>query len=152
MNIRRVYPIRHTRNKWKIPLFCKHMCNENCNILIISNNSNQYILLENPDYVDGKCSYYNKLTSSNIKISTFNINNPQGDMGELYYSDMKVILDKSFIVSVYFPLSYVFEVVISAPNENDGFTLKELLYSIKNLYELIYEEEEETAEAPGAHP
>ena len=145
MNIRRVYPIRHTRNKWKIPLFCKHMCNENCNILIISNNSNQYILLENPDYVDGKCSYYNKLTSSNIKISTFNINNPQGDMGELYYSDMKVILDKSFIVSVYFPLSYVFEVVISAPNENDGFTLKELLYSIKNLYELIYEEEEETA-------
>jgi hypothetical protein len=74
------------------------MCNENCNILIISNNSNQYILLENPDYVDGKCSYYNKLTSSNIKISTFNINNPQGDMGELYYSDMKVILDKSFIV------------------------------------------------------
>ena len=145
MNIRRVYPIRTTRTRWKIPLLCKHTCNENCNILIIGNNSNQYILLENPDYIEGKCSLYHKLTLTNIKISTFDINNPQGDMGELYNSNTKVILDNSFIVSVYFPLSNVFEVIISTPNENDGFTLKELLYSIRNLYELIYEGEEETA-------
>ena len=145
MSIRRVYPIRTTRNKWKIPLFCKHICNENCNILLISNDSHQYILLENPDFINGKCSFYDKLTPSNIKISTFNINNPYGDMGELYWPDMKVILDNSFIISIYFPLSNVFEVVISNPNENQGFTLRELLYSIKNLYELIYEGEEETS-------
>jgi len=121
------------------------MCNENCNILIVGNNLDQYVLLENPDYIDGKCSLYNKLSPTNINISTFNINNPQGDMGELYNYNTKVILDNSFVVSVYFPLSNVFEVIISTPNENEGFTLKELLYSIKNLYELIYEGEEETA-------
>lgn len=145
MSIRRVYPIRTTRDKWKIPLFCNHICDENCNILLVSNNSHQYILLENPDYIDGKCSMYNRITASNIKISTFDINSPKGDMGALYNPDMKVILDNSFIVSVYFPLSSVFEVVISTPNDTEGFTLKELLYSIKNLYELIYEGEEETA-------
>ena len=145
MSIRRVYPIRTTRNKWKIPLFCNHICNENCNILLVSNNSHQYILLENPDYINGKCSSYGKITPSGIKISNFDINNPRGDMGNLYYPDMKVILDNSFIVSVYFPLSSVFEVIISTPNDTQGFTLKELLYSIKNLYELIYEGEEETA-------
>lgn len=145
MSIRRVYPIRTTRNKWKIPLFCNHICNESCNILLVSNNSHQYILLENPDYIDGKCSMYNKIAPSNIKISTFDINNPKGDMGALYNPDMKVILDNCFIVSIYFPLSSVFEVVISTPNDTEGFTLKELLYSIKNLYELIYSGEEETA-------
>ena len=59
MSIRRVYPIRTTRSRWKIPLFCNHICNESCNILLVSNNSHQYILLENPDYIDGKCFYSN---------------------------------------------------------------------------------------------
>lgn len=145
MVVTRVYPIRTTRKQWAIPLFCYHNCNENCNIIIVSNNSHQYLLLENPDYNNGKCSFDNKLKSTSIKISNFDMNNPLGDSGLLYNPDEKVILDNSFKVSIYFPLSYVFEVVISTPKSNNGFTLKELIYSIKNLYEFIYEEEERTS-------
>lgn len=141
----RVYPIRTSRKFWSIPLFCYHMCNQNCNILIVSNNSNQYILIDNPDYYNGKCSYNNKLKKTTVKISLFDINSPQGDSGLLYNPDEKVIMDNSFKVSIYFPLSYVFEVVISTPKTNNGFTLKELIYSIKNLYEFIYEEELRTS-------
>jgi hypothetical protein len=141
----RVYPIRTTRKYWSIPLFCYHICNENCNILIVSNNSNQYVLIDNPNYYDGKCSYNDRLKKTTIKISTFDITNPYGDSGALYNPDEKVITDNTFKVSIYFPLSYVFEVLISTPKTNNGFTLKELIYSIKNLYEFIYEEELRTA-------
>jgi hypothetical protein len=139
--LRRVYPIRTTRNKWKIPLFCYHKCSERCNIIIITNQENQYILLQNPDYV---CPYNNKINETTIPISLFDINDPKGSDGVLHGSETKVILDNEFFVSIYFPLSYVFEVLISTPS-NNGFTLKELIYSIKNLYEFIYQEEERTA-------
>lgn len=141
----RIYPIRTTRKYWSIPLFCYHICNENCNVLIVSNNSNQYVLIDNPDFSNGKCSYNNKLKKTVINISTFDINNPLGDSGVLYNSDEIVITDNAFKVSIYFPLSYVFEVIISAPKTKNGFTLKELICSIKNLYEFIYEEELRTA-------
>ena len=144
-NISRVYPIRTTRRRWNIPLFSYHKCTNDCNIIVVSDNSNQYVLLENPDYKNGKCSEYNKIKKTPIRIATFDINNPLTDIGELYNPDEKVICDNSFILSIYFPLSYVFEVVISTPSINNGFTLKELIYSIKNLYEYIYDEEERTA-------
>jgi hypothetical protein len=134
-----------TRKKWNIPLFCIHTCDENCNILIVYNNLHQYVLLNNPDYLNGYCSFNNKIRPTTIRISTFDINTPEGDMGFLYNPELKVIMDNSFVVSIYFPLSYVFEVIISNPSLTNGFTLKELLYSIKNLYEFIYQEEERTA-------
>ena len=34
--ISRVYPIRTTRNKWKIPLFCYHKCSDECNKIIVN--------------------------------------------------------------------------------------------------------------------
>ena len=51
--INRVYPIRKTRNKWKIPLFCYHKCSEDCNTFIIKNSNSSdseddnYILIDN---------------------------------------------------------------------------------------------------------
>lgn len=145
MNNCRVYPIRTTRKKWNIPLFSYHNCNNDCNIIIVNDESNQYVILENPNFIDGKCSEFNKLQKTPIRISSFDINDPCTDNCKLYNPDQKVITDNSFILSIYFPLSYVFEVVITTPNNNNGFTLKELIYSIKNLYEYIYNEEERTA-------
>ena len=144
-SINRVYPIRFNKKKWKIPLFCNHICNENCNIVIFLTEQNEYIILNNPDYKNNKCSFYNKLIPTTIKLSSFDINNSNIDNGILYNSDKKVIDDNSFILTIHFPLSNYFEVIISTPSENNGFTLKELIYSIKNLYELIYEGENDTA-------
>jgi len=102
-------------------------------------------VLNNPKYINGKCQYYNKLIPVKIKLSTFDINKPDSGAGLLYNFDEKVIKDNSFVVTINFPLSNELEVIISTPFENNGFTLKELLYSIKNLYEVIYESEYETS-------
>ena len=142
--MRRVYPVRTTRNRWKIPLFCKHKCDESCNILFLNDEEDDYVIVENPNYKNGKCLNNNTLEKTFINISNFNIDEPNGHFGHLYNSDEKVISDNSFKLLIYYPLSYVFEVIIQTPTLN-GFTLKELIYSIKNLYEYIYSEEERTA-------
>ena len=54
--ITRVYPVRTTRDRWRIPLFCYHNCNESCNIIIINDTTYEYKIAENPDYKDGMCS------------------------------------------------------------------------------------------------
>jgi hypothetical protein len=139
--MRRVYPVRTSRDRWKIPLFCQHECNEGCNILFLNDIENDYIIIENSNC---KCPKNNTLEKTFVNISNFNIDNPTGHYGPLYNSDKKVIADNSFKIFIYYPLSYVFEVVIETPTLN-GFTLKDLIYSIKNLYEYIYTEEERTA-------
>ncbi len=140
----RVYPIRRSRNKWKIPLFCYHICNDFCKIKIIDDVDNDYLIIENPDYIDGKCMLYNKLTPTYVRLFDFDINNPRTEFGLLYEPDMIVVNDNEFSLNIDFPLSYNFEVNIISPY-NRGFTLKELIFSIKNLYEYIYNEEERTA-------
>ena len=132
MSITRVYPIRTTRNKWKIPLFYTHKCNENCNIPTIN------VLNLN------KCLKNNILEKTQVRISTFDINEPYDRDGILYNMDIKVIPDNFFKIFLYYPLSHLFEVLIETPASN-GFTLKELLQSIKKLYEFIYTEEERTS-------
>ena len=80
---------------------------------------------------------------TNIKLSTFDKNNPLSENNQLLYNiDEKVIKDEKFTIILNYPLSYNFTISISSDN---GFTLKELIYSIKILYEFIYEEEERTA-------
>ena len=54
-SINRVYPIRFSKKKWKIPLFCNHICNENCNIVVFLTNQNDYVILNNPNYINNKC-------------------------------------------------------------------------------------------------
>ena len=135
-----IYPVRITKVKWNIPLFCHHICNQYCNFIYITDINNQITLHENQD----KCEYDKKLKKTFIRLSNFDINNPRGDSGILYNADEKVIPDNSFSVYIHFPLSYTFDVMINAPSSN-GFKLKELIYSLKILYEFIYSEEERTA-------
>lgn len=140
----RIYPIRTTRNNWNIKLYSEHKCSENCDIImeIDENDSEQLIIKHNPTFIDGKCEFSDKTIQTCIRIFSFNKNNPFGEYGKLYNPNEKVIPDNSFTISIFFPLSHVFEIKISSEN---GFTLSELIYSIKILYEHIYREEERTS-------
>jgi len=142
--ILRIYPIRPTRNKWKINLHRIHICTSNCKIKIINELGN-LVLINNPNFKDGKCENYSKVKKTLINISEFNEENGLiDDNSILLNSDYKVIPDRSFKLSIYYPLSYKFEIIIST-NTDNGYTLKELIKYIKILYKFIYEEEERTA-------
>ena len=142
--ILRVYPIRKTRKRWDIRLFRIHKCNEKCKY-DISIENNIINIKDNLVYKEGKCDKNNTIEKTIINISNFNIETAELDgNGILYKSELKVIPDNSFSLSINFPLSYNFELII----RNDikkGFTLKELIKYIKKLYKFIYEEEERTA-------
>jgi hypothetical protein len=129
MNIIRVYPIRTTRSRWKIPLFSIHNCNEICNI-----NS-----------INITCNKKNLIKKTCVRISEFNIDSISENNEILFNINNKVIPDNFFKIFLFYPLSHLFEVLIETPNSN-GFTLKELLQSIKKIYEFIYSEEERTSE------
>ena len=109
---------------------------------IDENDPLQMIIKNNPNYKEGKCEYYKETVETYIRLSSFNKNIPSGEFGLLYNPDAKVIPDNSFTISIYYPLSHIFEIKISSEN---GFTLSELVDAIKILYEHIYEEEERTS-------
>lgn len=140
----RNYPIRTTRNNWSIKFYSNHKCDENCNIImeICDNDSDQIIIKNNPSYSNGKCEYYNQIIKTSIRISLFNKNIPYGILGKLINPYNIVIPDNSFTVSIMYPLSNIFNVKISSEN---SFSLVEIIYSIKLLYEYIYNEEERTS-------
>lgn len=140
----RIYPIRTSRNNWNIKLYSKHTCNINCDIImeIDENDPQQLILKHNPKFINGKCDLYSKLIKTKIRLSTFDINNPLSEYGTLVNSEEKVIPDHSFSISIYYPLSHVFEINV---NTDNGFRLAELIYFIRILYEYIYNEEERTS-------
>ena len=142
--MKRIYPIRTTRNNWDIKFYNHHVCNEECDIImeIDENDDQQLIIKHNPTYHDGKCEFFNQTIKSSIRLSSFDKNNPKGIYGNLYNPHQKVIPDNSFTVSIFYPLSHVFEIKINSEN---GFTLSEIIYSIKVLYEYIYKEEERTS-------
>ena len=64
--MRRVYPVRTTRDRWKIPLFCEHKCDESCNILFLKDEEDDYVIVENPNYKNGKCLNNNTQTTPEV--------------------------------------------------------------------------------------
>lgn len=137
----RSYPIRLSRNKWNILLLTYHICNEDCSVLVTQNSQGGYSFIENEKYINGRCPEYGLLIPSPVPISNFN-----PDTCLLHNKDQKVIPDNAFRVYIYYPLSRVMEGVIHSPSSN-GFTLKELIQSIKTLYQFIYDEEERTSDS-----
>jgi len=139
----RIYPIRTTKNQWSIFFYSKHECTTNCEYMIISDISSPELIIEkNPEYNNGICSKNLKIEKSQIRLSSFDKDNPKTNSGFLLNSDEEVISDHSFTISLYYPFSYIFDIFISS---TEGFTLKDLVHSIKILYKFIYEEEERTA-------
>lgn len=139
----RIYPIRNTRKKWNINLYKYHTCSEDCNKRLIA-DSDELILTDNPNYINGVCEKYNKLEKTFLRLVSFREDGTFGEGDRLYGIDDTVIPDKSFVILVYYPLSFVLEVVINSETTK-GYTLLEIINSIKTVYEYIYEEEEQTA-------
>jgi len=139
----RIYPIRKTRNHWNIYFYCKHICNQKCEILILNNSyENNLSVSRNPDFNNGFCSSYLNIEKSPIRLSTFDKDNPTCENGQLFNSEQEVIPDSSFTISLFYPFSFIFDIYLTS---SGGFKLKDLIYSIKILYKFIYEEEERTA-------
>lgn len=149
-DIVRVYPIRKTKKEWDIPIHCYHICTQRCAKVYVrdtgetSTGTIRYILVDNPNYINNKCQMYSKLERTFVRLFQYGLDNPMGGTGPIYEPNMIVIPDTEFSVKINYPLSVVVDVNIISPNSN-GFTLSEILYAIKILYNYIYQEEERTS-------
>ena len=104
----------------------------------------RYLLIDNPDYVDNACSLNNKLEKTFVRLHSFDLNNPVGGTGDLYNARDIVIPDSSISINISYPLMRPVDVTIQT-QEIGGFTLTDLVFSIKLLYQYIYDEEERTS-------
>lgn len=77
-----------------------------------------------------------------INIQSFDKNTMMCSTGEILFPNEIVIQDNFFDVVIFFPLSMVFKVTFHG---SEPFTRKNILHSIKILYDYIYKEEERTA-------
>ena len=101
-------------------------------------------IVENPDYIDGKCPFSMKLNTSSVQISTFDKNDPNTIDGELLFYNNIVIPDTQIYLNISFPLKEPKNIRITSDNPL-GFSLSYLINKIKNVYKWIYEEEENTS-------
>jgi hypothetical protein len=132
------YPLRTSRDFWKIPLINKHMfCDETCFYgFQMDEYSNITLVLEN------ECKSIGKLEYTSIHLSNFDITLPQGIHGILEDMDTVYITDTEITIHFRFPLTDFATFKIS---NKDGFTLRQLIYTIQKMYEIIYRQEEETS-------
>lgn len=115
-----LYPIRMNRSFWKIPLFSIHHCSDSCY----------------------PCNKGGLLHKTNIHLNSYHISNPCGEFGYLYNPDTVVIPDLDYTIRLSFPIES--PVNISIGNSHPT-TIRELLFTIKQLYQTIYNEEYNTA-------
>jgi hypothetical protein len=143
----KIYPIRTNASSWKIFLYSKHICTNDCQIAVIEEvvdeNTTAVFFIENPEYKDGKCSFYHKINQSMINLNNFNDETLQTSDGILVYDNQIVVPDNEIYVQISFPLKYTRKILIKNKNTL-GFSLSELITYIKKLYRWIYEEEEKT--------
>jgi hypothetical protein len=143
----KIYPIRTNANSWKIPLYSKHICSSDCQIAIIEDSidadTNVVYFIENPEYKDGKCSFYEKINLSMINLYTFDSDSLKTTDGVLVYENQIVIPDNEIYVQISFPLKIIRKILIKSKNSL-GFSLTDILIYIKNIYKWVYSEEEKT--------
>lgn len=155
-NIVRVYPIRKTKKEWEIPIHCYHVCTQRCAQMYTrdpdesSPNTIRYILVDNPDYIDNKCPMHAQLEKTFVRLHLYDMDRPMGGTGPIYNPNMIVIPDNEFSVQINYPLSVAVDVNIFCSTSN-GFTLAELIYSIKMLCHYIYQEDERTSTPRSYH-
>jgi hypothetical protein len=118
----RNYLKRMTRKFWFIHFCCIHSCN-NC---------------------EKTCKLKNTLQPISINIKSFDKTSMTCSNGEILFPNEVIIPDRIFEVVIFFPLSMVFNVSFHG---SEPFTRKNILHSIKILYDYIYKEEERTATA-----
>jgi len=141
----RIYPLRLTTRKWRIPIHIRHQCSEQCSKTLVQHPDNKYnfVIQDNPDYQNGRCPSHNKLDSGMMKIAFFSQNNPQGVCGPLHNPDEIVIPDQKISIEVDYPLTNTITATIDFDHPN--ITRSELLYAISSMYKHIYDVEERTS-------
>lgn len=144
----RIYPLRTASSIWKIKLYSKHICNDMCKFAYIQEDlpdrTSLMFIVENPDYIDGKCPFSMKLNPSSVQISTFNKIDPYTIDGELLFYNNIVIPDTQIYINISFPLKESKNIRITS-DDPLGFSLSYLINKIKNVYKWVYEEEENTS-------
>ena len=141
----RVYPLRLTKKKWRIPIHVRHECSNRCARMWISDPRDpfHFISRNNTDYVNGRCSNYDKVEHGAIRLDNFNLSNPQGTTGDIHNPDEVVIPDQKIKIDIIYPLTNPVEVSIDFGHK--FITRRELLFMITELYRHIYKEEERTS-------
>lgn len=146
--VQRVYPIRKSAKSWRIPIFITHICNENCSYhleRVVTEEGVRYVPMPNPEYKDGKCSKYGKIIRANgVPLKNFDVNNPLVFREPIYNPDEIVISDTRFNVIIRYPLREPVKISMFAPSDK-GFSRRQLIDSLKHIYDFIYREEERTA-------
>ena len=149
MSNTRIYPLRTSSNVWKIKLYSKHICNDDCKLSFfeepISRDSSVMFIIDNPDYdyTTKTCKYNKTLNHSSVRIDSFCKNNPNTIDGEMLFENQIVIPDRKINVQITFPLKSPKNILIETEDEL-GFSLKEIVYKIQQIYRWIYKREEET--------
>lgn len=150
----RGYPMRMSRNVWKIPICSKHNCNKTCEKrAIISENGTEIYQEDNPNYIDGHCEYFNIVEDTFIPLFRYDIksgqilphdHNQYDSASSIMNLDEIVIKEQEIYLRVDFPLKTPIKIKLKTKNRV-GFTRKKLLDSIKKVYMNIYKKEEETS-------
>ena len=144
----RIYPLRTTSKIWKIKLYSKHICSDDCKLTFleepISSHSSIIFILENPQYDNerGKCSDSMKFNHALVNIFSFNENNPCTIYGELLFEHNIVVPDPEIYINLEFPLKKSKKILVK--NEG-GFSLTDIISKIKQIYIWAYQEEEKTS-------
>jgi Ring finger domain len=142
---RRIYPLRTSSLQWKITLYSKHQCSDTCKLSYVTHDD-VMIIIDNPDYnqVDKKCSYHNTINPSIVQISEFDKSRPRTMDGELLYDLQIVIPDTEIYINIDFPVTHSKKIKVVSSNPL-GFSLSNLIQSVKDAYEMVYSYEEQTA-------
>ena len=144
----RIYPLRTTSKIWKIKLYSKHICNDDCKSTFfeeqISNHSSLIFILENPNYDNetGRCTDSMKCNHALVNISSFNENNPCSIYGQLLFEQNIVIPDSEIYINLEFPLKTSKKILVK---KEGGFSLTDIISKIKQIYIWAYEEEEKSS-------
>ena len=146
----RIYPIRTSATQaWNIKLYSSHQCNESCQLAYVSEDypgTSVLFIVDNPDYDhnEQKCSKHDTYHPSSIHLSKFKRDQPTTVDGELLFSQQIVIPESSIYLYLSFPFSHAKKIQINSES-SIGFSLGELVETIREVYQWAYEKEEQTA-------
>ncbi len=146
----RIYPLRTSSDTWDINIYSAHICTEDCKysymIEPINEQSSIMFIFENPDYniTNEMCQYHSTINKSSVKLSIFDKSRLFTVDGNLAYHNQIVIPDQRITIELKFPLRETKKVTVKS-TQSLGFTLSEIIFTIKKVYEWIYKKEEETS-------
>lgn len=146
----RIYPIRTSATQaWNIKLYSSHQCNDSCRLAYVSEDypgTSVLFIVDNPDYdhTEKKCSKHDTYHPSSIHLSRFKREQPTTVDGDLLFYHQIVIPESSIYLDLSFPFSHSKKIQINAESSL-GFSLGELVESIRDVYQWAYEKEEQTA-------